>query len=76
MKVIVDSIEMRFSTEGDFNVGGLIALINPQTKEVRSICCANTEVKFSKGQMEELKRQVQQKILDGKFLEAIEIPEE
>lgn len=76
MEVSVDSIEVRFSTEEDYNVGGIIVLINPHTKEVRSMCCANTEVKFSKKQEEELKRQVQQKILDGKFLEAIKIPKE
>ncbi len=74
-KVNIDSIELRISTEEDFGIGSLIVLINFDKNSVQLMSSKNMEVNFSEKEIEDLKKQVQQKIMDGKFLEAMEIGE-
>ena len=74
-KVNIDSIELRISTDEDFGIGSLIVLINFDKNSVQLMSSKNMEVNFSEKEIEDLKKQVQQKIMDGKFLEAMEIGE-
>ena len=71
-KVSIDSIEVRLSTEEEIGVGALMLLINPYSKQVNIMPAANLEVKFSKEEIEDLKKQVLEKI-DEKFLAEMEV---